>query len=97
MKVTRELLPDHPIEALKAAETSPERGIHNGEVIAFHCIECGACDEDVREIIHEADCSLAGATKPTAYADRPRGPLRETGGARPARADGGSRDDDPRE
>jgi hypothetical protein len=89
VNVTAELLPEHPILALVAAETDRTLGIHNGETIAFRCVECGAADEDCMEIIHEDGCGLATHTAPTAYADRPTGPLPETGGARPhMRTDG---------
>jgi len=70
MKVTAELLPEHPILMLRAAETDTTMGIHHGEVLAHRCIECGAADEDVREIIHEGDCDLEGKTAPTAYSNR---------------------------
>ena len=73
--ITRELLPDHPIAALKATQTDHTVGIHNGEVLGFLCLECKNMDEDVSEIIHEEDCQLAGETAPTAYADRLDGPL----------------------
>jgi hypothetical protein len=83
--ITRELLPEHPIAALRATETDHAAGIHNGEILAFRCLECGAADEDVAEIIHEGDCQLVGQTKPTAYADRLSGPL----SPREAATDGG--------
>jgi len=70
MKVSRELLKDHPIEMLRAAETDTNKGIHRGECIGFMCLKCRNVDEDVTEIIHEEDCSLAGETAPTGYADR---------------------------
>jgi len=70
MDVARELLEDHPIEMLRASETSPEKGIHNGECLGFMCLECRNVDEDITEIIHEEDCGLAGQTAPTGYADR---------------------------
>lgn len=70
MNVDRELLEDHPIEMLRADETDRSKGIHRGECLGFLCLECRNVDEDVTEIIHEEDCSLAGKTAPTGYADR---------------------------
>jgi|GEM_PF-6432355 len=71
MEVSAELLPDHPIAVITADTTHPEWGVHKGEPIGFLCVECKNMDEDVAEIIHEEDCSLAGKSKPTAYANRP--------------------------
>jgi len=88
MDVDHELLPEHPIEMLIATKTHPEKGIHNGEPLGFRCLDCGNMDEDVREIIHEEDCELAGETQPTAYADRRLGRLDEWAD-RSIRADGG--------
>lgn len=70
MKVTTELLPEHPVQMLRAAETDHSVGLHHGEVIAFRCVECSAVDETLAEIVHDEDCRLAGQTRPTAYADR---------------------------
>jgi hypothetical protein len=70
MEVDRELLEDHPIEMLRASETDPDKGIHHGECLGFLCLECRNVDEDITEIIHEEDCSLAGQTAPTGYANR---------------------------
>lgn len=71
-----------------ATETSPGKGIYNGETLGFLCLECKNMDEDVGEIIHENDCSLAGATEPTAYEDRLSGPLFDEA-TQSLRADGG--------
>ena len=68
--VDAELLPDHPIDMLRASETDQAAGYVRGECLSYRCRECGAADEDVAEIIHEEDCSLAGATYPTAYNQR---------------------------
>lgn len=88
MNVERELLPEHPIEALVATETDRTKGIHNGETLAFLCLECGNVDESVAEIVHAEDCQLAGETAPTAYADRLEGPLEEDGKRHRLAADG---------
>lgn len=68
--VTAELLPDHPIAKLVATTTNTEWGIHNGEVVAYRCVECGVADEDVRELVHERGCTLAGETAPHGYEGR---------------------------
>jgi hypothetical protein len=75
MDVAHELLPDHPIVALKATTTDRTMGIHNGEVMAYRCIECGAADEDVFELVHDEDCKLAGASEPHGYDTRGDGCL----------------------
>lgn len=90
MDVTTELLPEHPIRMLRATETDSPAGIHNGEILAYRCEECGAADEDVMEIIHDEDCLLAGQTAPTSYADRRRD-VASVPGREPVRADGGER------
>lgn len=71
-RVTPELLPNHPIIILRAAETNNDLGIMAGEVIAYKCLECRNVDETLSQIVHQEDCRLAGQTKPTAYADRPQ-------------------------
>jgi len=68
--VDLELLPDHPIDMLRATETDHEAGVVRGECLGYRCRACGAVDEDVAEIIHEEDCPLAGATYPTGYEQR---------------------------
>lgn len=90
--VTAELLPDHPILVLKATQTNRDAGIYNGETLGYRCVECGCMDEDVREIVHEGGCSLAGQTAPHDYAGRRDLEAFPDSGRRPARADGGQRD-----
>lgn len=68
--VTSEILPKHPILKIEATTTLREWGIYNGEQLTYICLECKQSDETVTEIIHDEDCRLAGASKPTAYADR---------------------------
>lgn len=94
--VTPELLPDYPILLLKSAVTNKRFGIVEGQVLGYYCIPCGVADENVHELIHEEDCDLAGETKPTAYADRPGGPLDVTGGARGSAATDGGQEGDER-
>lgn len=91
-KVTAELLPEHPILKLTATQTIPQAGIYNGEVIAYRCIECGAADEDVFEIVHDGDCTLFGETAPHGYDNRRELEAFPDSGFQPARADGGRRD-----
>jgi hypothetical protein len=73
MDVTRELLPEHSIEAMIATENDATKGIHNGETLAYRCLECGVADENAFEMIYEEDCRLQGQTAPTAYDDRQGG------------------------
>lgn len=86
--VTGELLPDHPILELKSGETNKRKGVVKGEVLGYRCVQCGVCDEDIFEMVHENGCSLQHETSPTDYEDRPDGPIEETGGAAVA-TDGG--------
>jgi len=73
MKVDVEPLPgDLPIEALRAQESCPEGGIHAGELVGFHCVECGQVDETLRQIIHEDGCPLAGEHGRDLYDDLPQ-------------------------
>lgn len=90
--ITLELLPDHPILALVSTQTNRAAGIYNGEVLAYRCVECGVADEDVRELVHEFGCSLAGETAPNDYSDRRGLDAFPEHSRSPARADGGQRD-----
>jgi len=72
MDVDVEPLPgDIPIEALRAQEPSPQAGIHAGELVGFHCAECGQCDETLRQIVHDPECDLAGEHGRDLYDDVP--------------------------
>ncbi len=87
--VDAELLPDHPIDMLRAAETDQDAGYVRGECLAYLCRECGNVDEDVGEIIHEEDCSLANETYPTGYDQRLNTDQGRVADIEELRADGG--------
>jgi hypothetical protein len=55
-----ELDPTHPITVVEFADTEGRNGLLAGEVLAFHCGECGNADEDLFEIVHDEVCGLAG-------------------------------------
>jgi hypothetical protein len=55
-----ELDPSNPIIVVEFAETEGRGGLHEGEVLAFHCGECGNADETLWEVIHDETCDLAG-------------------------------------
>lgn len=55
-----ELSPDHEIVMVRSAETDNSVGVSRGDVILFICAECGNADEDLFEIVHDENCSLAG-------------------------------------
>jgi len=50
----------HPITVVEFGETEGRGGLHEGEVLAFHCDDCGNADEDLFEIVHDELCDLAG-------------------------------------
>lgn len=89
MDVDPELLPDHPIDMLTASGTDQAAGYVRGECLGYRCRECGAVDEDVAEVVHEEDCSLAGVTYPTGYDQRLNDDNGRTPTAGEVRADGG--------
>lgn len=57
---TGELNPDHPIAIIRNGEHNRHAGVHQGEPIAFRCVECGNSDETLSEIVHDECCALAG-------------------------------------
>lgn len=70
MKVTSEPLPgDLPIEALRAANTCDQAGIHAGELVGYRCTDCDAVDETLRQIVHEEGCDLCGEHGRALYDD----------------------------
>lgn len=57
---TPELQPDHPITIVRNGTHNRHEGVHQGEPIAFRCVECGNSDETLSEIVHDESCRLAG-------------------------------------
>jgi hypothetical protein len=56
-----ELDPEHPITIVKSADSDLENpdGPRHNEVVKFVCGSCGNGDEDVFEIIHDENGTLA--------------------------------------
>jgi len=59
MRVTRQPLPDTPIEQLVVADGDAE-GLHAGQAVGFFCSHCWQSDETWEQIWHAEDCDLAG-------------------------------------
>jgi len=60
MIVTDMPLPETPIDALVATDTDEVAGVHEREIVGYRCEECGAADETLMQLIHEAECPLHG-------------------------------------
>lgn len=54
-----ELSPNHEFVMVRSAETDNSVGVSRGNVVLFICDECGNADEDLFEIVHDEQCSLA--------------------------------------
>jgi DNA-directed RNA polymerase subunit RPC12/RpoP len=73
-----ELLPQHPIAMVMAADYNAQEGVGENVPVAYRCEECGNADESVFEIVHDETCSLAR----TALQDQPGVRVATDGGTR---------------
>lgn len=53
-------LPDSELDALIAVDDAPDAGVAEGEILGYHCGECGAADETRMQVVHREYCPLAG-------------------------------------
>jgi len=59
MRVQLEPVEGTQIQRLTVVD-SGSADVHVGEVVGYRCPECDQADESLRQIWHEAECSLAG-------------------------------------
>jgi len=60
MRVSPDPLPSSPIVRIEAMDTYHERDIYAGDTLGYWCSLCQNADETRHQIVHAADCDLAG-------------------------------------